>query len=122
MLKARAVIAVIDDNPDFVDAIDSLLSSYEYGTELYTSAEAFHKAAAQSKAVCLIVDVDLGDSCGIELARQLAEQGFDFPIIYVTGSDNQLAKRRAEETGCVAFLHKPFAAAVLLEALTWAIK
>jgi FixJ family two-component response regulator len=88
----------------------------------HTSAEAFRKAAAQSKADCLIVDVDFGDSCGIELARQLAEQGFNFPIVYVTARDNQLAQRRAEETGCVAFLHKPFPAAVLIEALTKAIK
>jgi FixJ family two-component response regulator len=119
MLKRRAVIAVIDDNPDFVDAIDSLLSSYGYDTELYASAEAFRKAAPHSKAVCLIVDVELGDSCGIKLVCELAERGLIFPIIYVTGSDEQ---RMVEETGCVAFLRKPFPAPLLIEALTKAIE
>jgi len=93
-----------------------------YDTELYASAKAFRKAAAQSKAVCLIIDVDLGASCGIELARQLAEQGFTVPIIYVTGRDDESAKRRAEEAGCVAFMRKPFPAAELIAALTKAIK
>jgi FixJ family two-component response regulator len=95
---------------------------YGYDTELYASGKAFRKAAAQIKAVCLIVDVELGDSCGIDLVRDLAETGFNFPIIYVTGSDDQTLKRRAEELGCVAFLRKPFPAAVLIEALTKAME
>jgi FixJ family two-component response regulator len=119
--KPRPLVAVIDDDPDILDAIDSLLSAHDYDTELYASAEAFRKAAPKSEAVCLIVDVQLGDSCGIELVRQLADSGLKFPIIYMTGRDNERAKSKAEETGCVAFLLKPFRVAVLIEALTKAI-
>lgn len=73
MPKWRPVVAVIDDHPGVVDALNCLLSAHGYDTELYTSAEAFRKAALESEAVCLIVDVQLGDSCGIELVCQLGE-------------------------------------------------
>jgi FixJ family two-component response regulator len=121
MLTQRAVVAVIDDNPEIVDAIDSLLSAHGYGTELYASAEAFREAASKSQAVCLIVDVQLGDSCGIDLIRELLKTGFNFPVIYITGIDNEPAKRSAEEIGCVAFLRKPFPAADLITSVVEAI-
>ena len=117
MSNRRTVVAVIDDDPHFLDAMDHLLSAYGYDTELHPSAEAFLETAPESKAICLIVDVQLGGSSGIELGRQLAKSGFKFPIIFMTGSGDEHIERRAMETGCVAFLRKPFSAVVLIEAL-----
>src|SRR5450759_3393627 len=70
-----------------------------------------------TEAICLIVDVELGESCGIEFAQHLANAGFTMPIIFMTADDNESVRRRAMEVGCVAFLPKPFAADVLIEAL-----
>jgi FixJ family two-component response regulator len=122
MPTQRFIVAVIDDSPEVVDSINSLLSAYGYGTELYASAEAFRKAAPKSEAVCLIIDVQLGDSSGINLTRELIEIGLKLPVIYITAFDDEHAKRRAVETGCVAFLRKPFPAEVLINAVMEAIK
>jgi FixJ family two-component response regulator len=113
----RKVVAVIDDNLGILGALSRLLSVFGYDTELYASAQEFLDAAMMSEAVCLIVDIHIGKSCGIELARRLAGAGFTIPIIFMTADNDESIKIRAVETGCVAFLSKPFSSEVLLKAL-----
>jgi len=117
MATKRKVVAVIDDNLGILGAISRLLSAFGYDTELYASAKEFLDAAMTTEAICLIVDIELGESCGIEFAQHLANAGFPMPIIFMTADDNESVKRRAMEIGCVAFLRKPFCADVLVEAL-----
>ena len=116
MSTKHHVVAIIDDNLRILGAMGRLLSALGYGTELYASAKEFIDAAMMSEAICLIVDIQLGESCGIEMAKQLANAGFTIPIIFMTGNNNESVKRRALEIGCVAFLIKPVSADVLIEA------
>lgn len=94
-----------------------LFSAYEYETELYASATEFLEVAATSKASCLIVDVNLGDISGIELALQLVEEKRSFPIIFMTASGDAAIEREGIKAGCIAFLRKPFSTELLMEAL-----
>ena len=121
MSTARKVIAVIDDDEIMLEALERLLSSFGYQTELYESAEAFIVAATKSEAACLIVDIMLGDITGVELGRQLSAMGFTFPVIFMTGSDDALVRKQAMELGCIAYLRKPFPANELEVAITEAI-
>jgi FixJ family two-component response regulator len=113
----RKVVAVIDDNLRILGAMSRLLSAFGYDTELYASAKEFLDAAMMTEAICIIVDIELGEGCGIEFAQHLANMGFTMPIIFMTADNNESVKRRAMKTGCVAFLPKPFSMDVLLEAL-----
>jgi FixJ family two-component response regulator len=116
--QQSSVIAVIDDNMIFSAAMEAVLTERGYQIELYESANAFLAAAPRSEASCLIIDIQLGDACGVALARQLAENGFTSHVIFVTGSDDPEIKRKALEVGCVAFLRKPFCPDVLTAALS----
>ncbi|MGO9037944.1 MAG: response regulator transcription factor [Steroidobacteraceae bacterium] len=113
----RKVVAVIDDNLGILGAMSRLLSAFGYDTELYASAKEFLDAMMTTEAICLLVDIELGESCGIQFAQRLANAGFSMPIIFMTGNENESVKRRAMEIGCAAFLRKPFSAKVLIEAL-----
>ncbi len=113
----RNVVAVIDDNVGILGPMSRLLSAYGYETELYASAEEFLDAAMTSEAVCLVVDIHLGKSCGIEFAKYLAKAGFTVPIIFMTADDSESIRSRAVEIGCAGYLIKPFSANVLIEAL-----
>ena len=77
--------------------------------------------APTSNANCLVVDIQLGDISGVELAHQLAADGFRFPIIFMTGLDDELVRSQAAAAGGVAFLHKPFSAQILNDAVRTAI-
>jgi FixJ family two-component response regulator len=117
MSTKRNVVAIIDDNLGILGAMSRLLSALGYHTELYASAKEFLDAAMMTEAICLVVDVQLGESCGIEFAQHLAKTGFKIPIIFMSAHNNDAVKRRAAELGCVAFLTKPFSADVLIDTL-----
>jgi FixJ family two-component response regulator len=118
MSVKRKVVAIIDDNLGILSAMGRLLSEIGYSTELYASAKEFLDIAVSSYAICLIIDIELGDSCGLDLARQLAKTGFTIPIIFMTGNRDESLRKQAMEIGCVALLLKPFSAGVLMEALS----
>jgi FixJ family two-component response regulator len=115
MPTRRRVVAVIDDNFAILGAMGRLLSAFGYVTELYASNREFFDVAMTSEAICLIVDVHLGNSNGIELAQELAKAGYTTPIIFM--SADHCEKEIAMQTGCLAFLTKPFSAKDLIEAL-----
>jgi FixJ family two-component response regulator len=101
--------------------METLLSTLGYNTETFDSAEAFLNAVATSKATCLLVDIQLGDISGLELAHQLAADGFKYPIIFMTGLTDERIKGRASAAGGIAFLSKPFPAKLLIDAINKAI-
>ena len=118
VLNRQKAIAIIDDDPSMLQAMDLLLSSLGYQTEQYTSAEEFVDRAWKSEAACLIVDMQLGGMSGLELGYQLSAMGLSLPIIFVTASQDKKVHDAALEFGCVAYLPKPFGADVLAKAIT----
>jgi FixJ family two-component response regulator len=97
-----------------------LLSACGYRTKLFASAEELLIAASTLEAACLVVDIQLGNVTGLELVRALCEQGFASPVIFITGSRDQLHQRQAMELGCSAS-GQPFSAGWLIEAVEMAI-
>ena len=121
MAIQRGVIAVVDDDLDMLNTVASLLSAHGYDTEEYPSAEEFLIAATASKATCLVVDIQLGDISGVELVRQLYATGFRRPVIFMTGSRDEVIREQAMDLGCVSYLRKPFPASQLLKDILRAI-
>jgi FixJ family two-component response regulator len=115
-VKAKPkVVAVIDGDLGVRGAISRLLWPLGYDTELYASAKEFLDVVMTTKAICLIVDINPGES--IEFAQRLVNVGFTRPIIVTTPDDNESFKRRVMEMGCAALIPKPFSADALIEAL-----
>ena len=119
--RLRRVVAVVDDDRAMLRAMRQLLQVLDYDTELYVSGETFISSAADSRAICLLVDIQLGGMSGIELRRRLAASGFATPVIFMTGSDNKVILKEALNAGCVALLRKPFPASLLMDAIDQAL-
>jgi FixJ family two-component response regulator len=120
-LSEQKVIVVIDDDVDILHSLELMLSLCGYHTKLFASAEEFLSAAATLEAACLIVDLHLGEISGLELVRALYAQGCEVPVIFITGSRDELHRRQAIELGCAAFLLKPFSAERLIDTVKKAI-
>jgi FixJ family two-component response regulator len=78
-------------------------------------------AAATSEASCALVDINLGETSGLDLARQLSVADFKFPLIFMTGVDDDTIRAQCMDFGCVAFLRKPFHEGQLAEAVAKAV-
>jgi FixJ family two-component response regulator len=116
------VVAIVEDDPSMLKSVGRLLKAHGFGTEDYTSAEAFLGRAAQTKADCLVLDINLGGISGIELQRRLAATGYRLPIIFMTAVESESDHKEAREAGCVAYLRKPFPARQLIDAIGKAIE
>lgn len=96
-------------------SIKRLLRAHGFTTLLFESADALLGHGGCGEAVCIIIDINLNDESGIELRRRLAEHGVATPVVYITGNDNHLSRTAAIESGCIAYLTKPFSAKALIE-------
>ena len=94
-----------------------LLREHGYDAKLFGTASELLNEADFGEACCVILDINLDGDSGIALYRRLAEQGVRLPVIYITGNDSDANRAAALESGCIAYLTKPFAAASLMETL-----
>jgi FixJ family two-component response regulator len=110
-------IAIVEDDPSMLQGLYRLLSAHGFRVDRFPSAESFLGDVAKCEATCLVVDIHLGGISGIELKRQLASSGSDFPVIFMTAIDSETTRQEAFDAGCVAYLRKPFRANLLIEAI-----
>lgn len=114
----RNLVFVVDDDPGMLRSVARMLRQFGYASLLFPSAEAFAKQSDFEKAVCIILDVNLNDgSSGIELRHRLKADGVSVPVVYITANDNPAVRVAALQSGCVAYLTKPFSAKSLMEPL-----
>ena len=114
-------IVVVDDDPAVRKALGRLLSMLGNRVSLFDSAESFLASAAARCALCIVLDIDLGDASGLDVACQLGERGLNIPLVFITGSENEAVRERALALGCVAYLRKPFTEAKLMDAVAKAM-
>ena len=94
-----------------------MLKQHGYDTVLFASAQAFKGHNDYKKATCIVLDVNLHDGSGIELRCGLKAAGIDVPIIYMTANNTPAVRAAALQSGCLAYLEKPFSAKSLIEPL-----
>lgn len=114
-MPRRKFVFVVDDDPSMLRGMKRLLREHGFDAKLFDSASALLSHGDFGGAFCIILDIDLNTESGIDLRRRLAREGVALPVIYITGNDSQGNRRAAMESGCVAYLTKPFAAKSLIE-------
>ena len=115
--KDRNIVLVVDDDPGVLKGVQRLLRAHAYESMLFSSAEPFKNHTDFETAVCVILDINLKDGSGIDLRHRLKAAGVSLPVIYITGNDGPAVRKAALDSGCIAFLTKPFSAQSLIESL-----
>jgi FixJ family two-component response regulator len=117
MRAARKLVVVVDDDPSMVKAIQRLLTAKGFDTAGFSSAEGLLGSSVRHAATCFLFDIHLSGMSGIELRRRLAANGCTVPVIFMTAFDDEATRREALAAGCIAYLNKPFAAELLMNAI-----
>jgi FixJ family two-component response regulator len=108
------VVYVIDDDASFRKAVSRLLRSAGLEVKTLASAEEFLERPAVDRPSCLVLDVRMPGSSGMDLQAALQEARRDIPIVFMTGHGDVSTSVRAMKAGAVDFLEKPFRAPELL--------
>jgi FixJ family two-component response regulator len=117
MVTQSKVVIVVDDNAGFLKSVARLLTVHGFAVRTFTSAEALLENSDAQTAACLLLDIHLGGISGIELQRRIAASGSKRPVIFMTAIDDDATRKEAIDAGCIAYLRKPFAPQLLLDAI-----
>lgn len=115
-------VFVVDDDRGILSSLKWLLESASYQVETFSSAHDFLERATESLPVsCLIVDVRMPDTSGLELLDILRSRGCSIPAIVISGHADVPMAVSAMKTGALDFLEKPFADQDLLDRIEKAL-
>jgi FixJ family two-component response regulator len=116
-LNKAPLISIVDDDSVVRGAVESLVTSLGFRACTFPSAEAFLQSPLVAETSCLISDIQLPGTSGIELQHRLADSGLSIPPIFITAYPDDAVRARALEAGAVCFLHKPFDGQSLIQCI-----
>jgi FixJ family two-component response regulator len=120
-LHTVPVISIVDDDESVRTATASLVRSLGFTAYTFASAEEFLRSTHVEETSCLIADVKMPGTNGIELQSLVHAQGRRTPIIFITAFPEERIRVRAMQAGAIGFLSKPFEAETLIKYLNVAI-
>jgi len=121
MPSERLTVFIIDDDASVRDAVGLRLGIEGYRTALFADADAFLAAVEPASAGCVLADLKLPGTSGLELQRELHRRGVLMPVIIITAHGDVESARAAFQAKAVDFLQKPFASTQLLRAIESAL-
>jgi FixJ family two-component response regulator len=113
-------IYIVDDDACVRRALSRLLAASGYGVVTCESAEAHLELPSLARPSCLIVDIRMPGSTGLELQHALRD-GANPPIVMLSGHADTTIAERAVACGAIAVLLKPVDESLLLSALESAL-
>jgi len=117
-----ATVYLVDDDPDMRDSLLWLLKTVGLNVEAFASAEEFLRAFAPKGPGCLVFDVRMPGTSGLDLYEQLVARRETMPVIFITAYADVPMAVRALKSGAVEFVEKPFNRQTLLDKVQRAIK
>lgn len=115
--RLNVPVLVVDDDPSVRAALSRLLRSHDIPHHLFASAEALFEARLETPYACLLLDMHLPDTSGLEVQDALRRLALPWPVVFMTGFGTIPMTVQAMRAGAVEFLTKPFDEDLLLTLL-----
>ncbi len=101
-------VFIVDDDPSVRAALSVLLSGEGYQVASFVEGEAFLAAARSRTPGCVLLDVHLPGSSGLDILKQLDAQSYPAPVLVISGRGDIPTAVEAIRTGALDFIEKPF--------------
>ncbi|MFJ4452583.1 response regulator [Pseudomonas sp. NPDC089392] len=106
--SANVPVLVVDDDQSVRTALGRLLRSQDIPHHLFASAEALFDTRLETPYACLLLDMHLPDTTGLEVQETLRRLALPWPIVFMTGFGTIPMTVQAMRAGAMEFLTKPF--------------
>jgi two-component system, LuxR family, response regulator FixJ len=113
-------IHVVDDDPAMRHSLALLLGVFGHRVLEHTGAATLLDAPGHVGG-CIVTDLRMPDIDGLEMLARLRAAGSLVPVVMMTGEGDISTAVRAMKLGACDVLEKPFAAALLLDAVRAAL-
>jgi FixJ family two-component response regulator len=118
----ESLISVVDDDSDVCEGLKALLESVGIRCATFQSTAEFLRSAKYQRTNCLILDVRIPGTGGLEFQKKLADALINVPIIFITAHGDIPMTVKAMKAGAVEFLTKPFREQDILDAVRAALE
>jgi FixJ family two-component response regulator len=119
--STRSVVAVVDDDHRTLESLADLLEAAGYDVRLYSSATALYVGGGLADIDCLISDIGMPDTNGIELRRMALSERPELPVILITGRP-ELRRQYSSMLERDRYFEKPFDGQQLLATIRTALR
>jgi RNA polymerase sigma factor (sigma-70 family) len=116
------VVFVVDDNAHVRNGLRALLDSVGIRCETFRSTNDFIHRKHTDEVSCLILDIRLPGTGGLDFQDQLVKSDNEMPIIFITGHGDISMSVKAMKAGAVEFLTKPLREQDVLDAVRVALE
>lgn len=114
-------VCIVDDDEAIRESLRLLLFANGYNSVAYESADAFLAEDNPPAFDCMLLDVRMPGTDGLELFRILNRRHLAYPVLFITGHGDIPLAVSAIKQGAYDFLTKPFQEGELLERVEAAI-
>jgi len=120
-MASDPIVYVIDDDEGARGSLEFLLDCAEIWVRGFASADAFLKASPPLEGACVVTDVRMPGTSGIELVEALKARGAAVPVIVITGHADVPLAIQAMKAGVSDFIERPFDDEIMLSAIRRAL-
>ena len=118
----QPIVLVVDDDRVVRGSLMRLLRSVGLDVATFASATDFLREPVPDRPNCVVLELCLPGSSGLELQQSLIRAGHEVPIIFISGRADVSSSVRAMKAGAIDFLQKPFSDQALLDIIHAALR
>jgi len=115
------VVILIDDQASVRHALGEMLSVFGFTVEAHESADDFLKSLKGERPGCIVADVRMPGTDGIELVRELERRKINLPVILISGQADVPMAVAGLKAGAEDFIEKPVDDTALIAAINRAL-
>lgn len=119
--RSRPCIVVVDDDPAVLHSFSFVLGVQGFEVVTFDNGFAFLAAGEPPPPACAILDQDMRQMSGIDVALVLRKRGSTLPLIMLSGMVTPWLRRRALAAGFRVVLEKPLSGDELGDAVAAAL-
>jgi len=120
-MTQKPIVCIIDDDEAIRESLRLLLYAGGLSSFVYESADSFLEEEKHPTFDCMLLDMRMPGTDGLELFKILNRKHLPYPVIFITGHGDIPLAVSAIKLGAYDFLSKPFQDGELLEKVRSAI-
>lgn len=120
--EKQPLVLIVDDDEEIRLALHELFLSVGLDALCFASTRELMDEELPKRPGCLVLDIRMPGSSGLDLQQHLASRGESKPIVFLTGHGDIQMTVQAMKAGAIDFLTKPVRDQTLLDAVTAGIQ
>jgi FixJ family two-component response regulator len=106
--SSKPTVFILDDDDEMRGSLVALFQALDFDVHAFSTPGGFHRFYCAGMPGCLLLDIRMPHRSGLELYKQLLQEGKRLPVIFITAHADVATAVTAMKIGAIEFLEKPF--------------